>query len=114
MKEMNLKNVKVNTETEYMFENWRDFQKIFGEAAGTKQPISLENALNLCGIPFSGKKHDALFDARNTSLLYIESVFNDISQCIASVKNYITSENDKLVSTLGDIFNFAALNCHFV
>ena len=106
-KEMLLK--KCNREdlnVQYMFEHWMDFQKIFGDIIGTERAVSLEDALNACGIPFLGRQHDALYDARNTSLLYKESKLNDISKCIKNMKNYIDA--DKVI-TLGDLFDFGTL-----
>ena len=112
-KEMLLKGVEMDESYKYMFEHWIDFQKIFGEIVNSEQLISLENALNSCGIPFSGKKHDALFDARNTSKLFIESRISDLSKCINIVREYISGGKPATKTTLGDLFDFSSLGLQF-
>lgn len=67
LKVMKLKSFETYEACEYMLNHWLDFQKIFCEMVAEEKLISLENALCACGIPFSGKKHDALYDARNTT-----------------------------------------------
>lgn len=106
-KEMKLKGVRLDSRLEYMFGNWMDFQKIFMEIIEEDKLISLERALNVCGIPFSGKQHDALHDARNTSLLFIETKLNDVSRCIYFIREAMNCVEEK--TTLGDMFNFATL-----
>lgn len=106
-KEMQLKGIQSDLHIQYMFEHWLDFQKIFMEIIEEEKLISLEKALNACGIPFSGRQHDALNDARNTSLLFIESKLNDISMCIKSIREAMNCVEEKV--TLGDMFNFASL-----
>lgn len=108
-KEMLLKGIELDEAYKYMFEHWIDFQKNFGEMVNSEQLISLENALNSCGIPFSGKKHDALFDARNTSKLFIESIISDLSKCMETIREYISEEKSVTNSTIGDLFDFSAL-----
>ena len=51
-------------------EKWADFQKIFTRAVGLKRDLSLEQAVNIANIDFTGHQHDALWDARNTAELY--------------------------------------------
>lgn len=79
------------------------------EVVDAKHLVSLENALNSCGILFSGEKHDT----RNTSLFYIESKLNDISKCIENIKKYMVNESQETTSTLGELFDFGALNLQF-
>lgn len=107
-KEMQTKNFTFDENVEYMFSHWFDFQKMFDEIAGSDQQLSLEKALNICGISFDGKKHDALNDARNTSRLFAESKLNDLSGCIKTIQSY-SGNNDDAV-TLGDLFNFALID----
>ena len=49
---------------------WADFQKIFTRAVGLKRELSLEQAVNIANIDFTGHQHDALWDARNTAELF--------------------------------------------
>lgn len=113
-KEMLLKGVEMDESYKYMFEHWIDFQKIFGEIVNSEQLISLENALNSCGILFSGRKHDALFDARNTSKLFIESKACDLSKCIETIREYISKETSVAETTLGELFDFTSLGLQLV
>lgn len=113
LKEINAKSVSTNEKIEYMLNNWIDFQKIFGEIVNAEHLISLEKALNMCGIPFSGRKHDALIDARNTSLLFAESMVSDISKSIDTIKNLVTKETENKFTTMGDMFNFASLGFQY-
>lgn len=110
-REMLLKNYEKDSEIEYMFEHWIDFQKIFSEIIQSKRVLSLEKALNVCGITFLGQKHDALCDARNTSLLYKESKQNDILKFTQNIKSYLGVESEPI--RLGDIFNFYSLDFQF-
>lgn len=106
-KEMLIKEIQPDIRMQHMLEHWLDFQKIFMEIAEEVKLISLEKALSACGIPFSGRQHDALDDARNTSLLFIESKINDVRECIQSIREVMNGVEEK--TTLGDMFNFAAL-----
>ena len=59
-----------NDRLESLYEEWVDFQMVFGKIIGIEQPISLENALNGAGIVFEGRPHSAIADAENTAALY--------------------------------------------
>ena len=49
---------------------WADFQKIFTRAVGLRRELSLEQAVNIANIDFTGHQHDALWDARNTAEIF--------------------------------------------
>ena len=107
VKEMKLKNFEGTEACKYMLNHWLDFQKIYGEIVLEEKIISLENALNECGIPFSGRKHDALYDARNTSLLFVESKLNDLAKLVKDVQDAMCPKDEG--ATLGELFNFKKL-----
>lgn len=69
-KETALKRIAMSPELEYMFRQWRDFQKEYCGLLQLDHQISLEKALDSVGITFEGRVHDALWDARNTAELY--------------------------------------------
>lgn len=48
---------------------WKDFQKEFDNYLGFEKQLSLSFALEMAGVEFSGRQHDALDDARNTAEL---------------------------------------------
>lgn len=111
-KEAALKKFPQNDAYEYMLDNWVDFQAEFGEIVGAKEDISLENALNMCGITFKGRKHDALYDARNTGSLYVETRTSDVAAYVKQANRFITKETAG--QTLGDMFNFATLRLQLI
>ena len=53
-----------------MMKRWIDFQKVFMNAAGLKNQISLERAVELCDIYFAGDAHRACVDAYNTARIF--------------------------------------------
>lgn len=72
-KEINLKEYVASEEEKSLLENeWTDFQKEFDLHLGFERQVSLKQALDMAGIDFTGRQHDALDDARNTAeLLHI-------------------------------------------
>ena len=49
---------------------WEDYQAVFTEKLGLHRGLSLEQAIEIAGLNFEGRKHDGLWDARNTAELY--------------------------------------------
>ena len=103
--ELGLKGVNDQCFLEYMFNHWVDYQEQFMELAETDKRLGLEKALNICGIPFVGKMHDAVCDARNTSLLYRESKTTDLSDCIKKITEKAVTKQNEI--TLGDLIDFS-------
>ena len=64
---MNLYGIVMTDEVRYMTENWKDFQEEYRQIAGEEDFPSLDRALNMVGCSFTGTRHDALWDARNTA-----------------------------------------------
>lgn len=106
-KEMVLKSYQVATSEESLLLNqWTDFQHEFDSYLGFERLLSLKQALDLAGIDFSGKEHDALDDARNTAELL--QVFKDKELFELTLRKIKEIMEPKTVScTLGDLFNFA-------
>ena len=94
-------------ERKIMDTEWNDFQKEFDFHLGFDRQVSLKFALDMAGIDFSGREHDALDDARNTAeLLQIfknESLFNET---LRKVKEAMTPSS--LENTLGSLFDLSA------
>ncbi len=66
-------------------------------------------ALASIGITFSGRKHDALWDSRNTAKLYKAAQSpEDVKDILDYIKQVLETEND--LSTLGDLFNYSKLD----
>ena len=68
--EIALKQIEKTPEVNYMLSHWFDFQKIFTKTIGRRLAVSLDKAVEACGLDFEGQMHDALWDARNTSNLF--------------------------------------------
>ncbi len=108
-KEMELKQYEVTAEEESLLHReWSDFQQEFDTHLGFQKQLSLSMALEMAGVDFSGREHDALDDARNTAeLLQIfrdEELFN---QTLAKIKEAL--EPKTIGSTLGDLFDFSSI-----
>ena len=101
--EMGFKGLEDTEITDYMFDNWVDFQDDFCYIADSEKQISLENAIIMSGIKFEGQMHDALSDARNTALLFKLSLNqDDLIDRIESYKKKISS-TETLTYTLADV-----------
>lgn len=75
-KEIILKEYEVSEVERDLLENeWTDFQQEFDGHLGFERQVSLRMALDMAGIDFSGREHDALDDARNTAELL--QIFRD-------------------------------------
>lgn len=75
-KEIILKEYEVSEVERALLENeWTDFQQEFDGHLGFERQVSLRMALDMAGIDFSGREHDALDDARNTAELL--QIFRD-------------------------------------
>lgn len=110
IKEITLKNYEL-TEAEHQIvdSKWTDFQREFDSHLGFERQVSLALALEMAGIDFAGKEHDALDDARNTSeLLRIfkdEELFNKTLRKIEEAM-----KPTSLGNTLGSMFDFSGLH----
>ncbi|MGN0482149.1 MAG: exonuclease domain-containing protein [Lachnospiraceae bacterium] len=107
--EMKMKKIVQTKKTAYMMENWEDFQKTFCHMIGLDRPLSLERALGATGRSFEGQMHDALWDARNTSELFILSKdtenFGELMKPIVEA----LKPSEPTTFALGDVFNFDLL-----
>lgn len=103
--ELKAKNLEVSDALKYMLTHWVDFQQQFMELTTTEKKPSLEKALNACGISFEGRMHDAVYDARNTSLLYREAKTGNLPERIKEIMEKATPKHSGI--TLGDLFDFS-------
>ena len=107
-KEMDLKDYKMTDEEIQVIGNeWRDFQNEFDCHLGFERQVSLKMALDMAGIDFSGREHDALDDARNTAELL--KIFNDEKRFEKTLKKIEElMKPSSLENTLGSMFDFSA------
>lgn len=109
--EMRLKKYDMTAENpKWMLDHWQNFQQIYCNLLGLDRVISLDKAVSTLGETFDGQMHDALWDARNTSKLYVLSQkkdeFKDIMQPIIDA----TKPAEPLTFSLADAFRAARRN----
>ena len=106
-KEIELKGYEMSeTEKHMVFNQWNDFQNEFDCHLGFEKQVSLKTALEMAGIDFSGREHDALDDARNTAELL--QIFNDEKRFNKTLKKIEEiMKPSSLENTLGSMFDFS-------
>ena len=110
-KEITLKNYEMTPEEEIILTTkWSDFQKEFDTHLGFNRQVSLSMALDMAGIDFTGREHDALDDARNTAellnILRDTALFN---LTLRKIKEAMVPS--KISNTMGELFDFSAFAC---
>ena len=91
-----------------LFDRWNDFQEEYRVKLGLERIMTLEKALNYAGIPFAGRQHDALDDAKNTAELF--AIVRNENRCQETLKYVLDALKPKKISgTLGDMFDFGKL-----
>ena len=91
----------------YMYHHWKDFQQEYCELFPMDHVMSLEKAVNYCGVEFKGKAHDGLNDARATADLY--RAIHDKESFKEFQEKVLDCFKPKSVShTLADLFDFSA------
>lgn len=109
-KELTLKKMDLSNPTiDWMLSNWNDFQRKYCDILGIQMIISLDKAVGSIGETFKGTKHDALWDARNTSIIF--SLSQDKEAFYKKMKPILDllKPEEPTVYQLGDIFNFDVL-----
>lgn len=96
----------MSNEVKQFMNGWKDFQKIMGEMLGLERVLSLEKAIELMGLDFQGRQHDALNDARNTAEIYAV-VFDDKrdKEALNRVKEALHPKTEG--ASLGELFDFS-------
>lgn len=109
--EMFLKNYHVSDrEKDLLLNEWSDFQHEFDSHLGFQKQVSLRMALDMAGVDFAGREHDALDDARNTAeLLHIFRDRNLFDLTLRKIKEYM--EPSSVASSMGELFDFSMFAC---
>ena len=109
--EMILKGYEASEDEKTLLDNkWSDFQKEFDSNLGFERQVSLKKALEMAGIDFKGRAHDALDDARNTAVLL--NIFRDEEKFSTTLKKIKEAmEPTPIGCTLGELFDFSAVAC---
>ena len=107
LQETALKGIDDTPQLSYMYHHWKDFQQEYCELFPMDHVMSLEKAVNFCGIEFKGKAHDGLNDARATADLY--RAIHDKESFKEFQEKVLDCFKPKSVShTLADLFDFSA------
>ena len=87
---------------------WTDLQKMVNTRIGMKQQLSLKTAINMSGIELKGRMHDALDDARNSSV-FLDALSNPESykNTLERLEKMLNPE--RLTTSLGAMFDFSAM-----
>ncbi len=92
---------------EDMYHHWKDFQQEYCELFPMDHVMSLEKAVNYCGVEFKGRAHDGLNDARATADLY--RAIHDKESFKEFQEKVLDCFRPKSIShTLADLFDFSA------
>ncbi len=108
-REMELKKYPMTEKERHLLANWRDLQAMYSEKLGLETKPSLEKALNDIGTVFEGKKHDALWDARNTAdILRALNDEKELELLRKAICDVVTQE-EELTASLGSMIDFGKL-----
>lgn len=107
-KELVLKKYELSdVEHKLVDSEWTDFQNEFDGHLGFEKQVSLKLALEMAGIDFSGRQHDALDDARNTAELL--QIFKDDKLFDLTLRKIEEAmKPSSLGNTLGSLFDLSA------
>lgn len=108
--ELALKQVRKSEQIDYMLSHWYDYQKVFTRAIGRKLAVSLDKAVEACGLEFEGQIHDALWDARNTSKLFrLTNDKSSFKKQVPRIKHALDLK-EHFTASLGDMVDLRNLN----
>ena len=105
--ELRLKAVQVTQNIKWMLDHWQNFQQIYCNLLGLDRVISLDKAVSTMGEQFDGQMHDALWDARNTSKLYVLSKQKDEFKRIMKPIMAAMEPTEPLTYSLAEAFRTA-------
>ena len=107
LQETALKGIEDTPQLSYMYHHWKDFQQEYCDLFPMDHVMSLENALNYCGLEFKGRAHDGLNDARATADLF--RAIHDRETFAEFQEKVLDCFKPKSVSnSLADLFDFSA------
>lgn len=107
--EISLKKYIPTDQEKELLSGWHDFQKEYGDVIGRENQTSLSYAVMLAGEEFEGKRHDALYDARNTArILRTVRIPEERKRSLGKVIE-VLKEEKTLGTTLGDMFDFSMI-----
>jgi len=106
LQETALKRIHDTPQLSYMYHHWKDFQQEYCELFPMDHVMSLDKAMNYCGLEFKGRAHDGLNDARATADLY--RAIHDNESFEEFQERVLDCFRPKSCSnTLADLFDFS-------
>lgn len=102
-REMQLKKVD-SDQFSILTKEWVDFQKQFCDILGLEHRISLEVAVGSISKKFEGTMHDALWDARNTAVIFALSKNEDEFERTMRPIIDMIRPSGPMTFTMGDLF----------
>ncbi len=101
-KEIRLKNL---SELNYYFLScpWYDLQREYCDLLGLKKLITLDSAVGAMGEKFVGRKHDALWDAKNTAHIFSLSRDKEHFKKVMMPIIKVLNQSTPLTYSLGDV-----------
>jgi len=102
------KSIALSEEEQLVLDDWCDVQKMYGDMVDTKSQIALDTAVWTFGESFTGRLHDALWDAHNTAKVF-ELLQNDEDVEVAKQMLHHGTMSKSATFTLGDLFDFSKL-----
>ncbi len=107
-KEMILKEYPMSSSEERILTTkWSDFQHEFDFRLGFDRNVALKAALEMAGLDFVGRAHDALDDARNTAELL--QIFRDEKRYKVTLSKVKEAMKPKpMTYSLGELIDFSA------
>ena len=107
LQETALKGIEDTPQLSYMYHHWKDFQQEYCDLFPMDHVMSLEKALNYCGLEFKGRAHDGLNDARATADLF--RAIHDKETFAEFQEKVLDCFKPKSISnSLADLFDFSA------
>ena len=105
LQETELKGVTDTEELLYMYHHWKDFQQEYCGLFPMDHVMSLEKAMNYCGLDFQGRQHDGLNDARATADMF--RLIRD-KDALAGFEDAVLSYFKPTTFTLADALDLSA------
>ena len=107
LQETALKGIADTPQLCYMYHHWKDFQQEYCGLFPMEHVMSLEKAMNYCGLEFKGRAHDGLNDARATADLY-RAIHEKETFAVFQEKVLDCFRTKSISNTLADLFDFSA------
>lgn len=104
--ECRVKGISLDGRLGELLATWIDFQKEFGDLCHLTKSVSLDKAVEIAGLDFSGAAHDAATDALNTAYLY--RITKD-DEAFARIRRILDDAFSEHSFSMGDLFDFSSL-----